>query len=173
MMEKLLLKLKIHQDLLKKLFNVQLKVIRNDFSKEKDLLVRAYDRKLRIVISEQHPDMLEPWYLVTNDFISSRKTIIDRYYHRFEIEEFFRDTKRLLGLEWVNCSKPNSMAIVLWFVIAGIWLLWHLEQENIQNQQREQDNRKNMGLSRIRYWFEQLRVQIYQFALKTAFENSA
>jgi hypothetical protein len=46
---------------------------------------------------------------------------VKRYYHRFEIEEFFRDAKRLLGLEYVNFRKEESFSTALWFVMTGMW----------------------------------------------------
>lgn len=141
-------------------------------SQKKDFLAYVYDHDLRIVISEQKPGMDEPWFLVTNDFNATRNTIINRYYHRFEIEEFFRDAKRLLGLEWVTCKQINTLYVILWFTVLSCWFLWHIE--NIHTEQdHEQKLRQSMGLSIIRYWFEQMKSQFYCFGLKAALENSA
>jgi len=143
-------------------------------SGEADFLASAYDfKKLRVIISDKPTGKDEPWYLITNDFNSSRETIIKRYYYRFEIEELFRDGKRLLGLEQTNFSKWESLAVTLWFVIAGLWFFWWCESKLGDNRRREQKLRQEMGLSIIRYWFEKLRSQIYQFALKAVLENSA
>lgn len=65
-------------------------------SKKKDVEIIAYENDLRVVISDKKENMKEPWYLITNDFKTKRKNIIKQYYYRFEIEEFFRDAKRLL-----------------------------------------------------------------------------
>jgi hypothetical protein len=46
------------------------------------------------------------------------------YYHRFEIEETFRDIKTILGLRRTKLTKPNSLAILLWFVNLGIIILF-------------------------------------------------
>lgn len=125
---------------------------------EKDNIVVVYEEQLRLVISDQKPGTKEPWFLITNDFYSKRDRIIQIYYHRFEIEEFFRDAKRLFGLEYVNFHKLLSLKIVLWFVIVGMWFVWHLE-----NQLTELDDklRKSMELSIIRYVFEKLEKASY------------
>jgi hypothetical protein len=46
------------------------------------------------------------------------------YYHRFEIEETFRDIKTVLGLRKTKLLKPNSLAILLRFVSLGILILY-------------------------------------------------
>jgi hypothetical protein len=66
----------------------------------------------------------EPWYILTNDTTSSRNKIVRIYYHRFEIEETFRDIKTILGLRRTRLSKPNSLAVLLWFVSLGILILY-------------------------------------------------
>lgn len=88
-----------------------------------DQRIHGYTKKLRLVVSDKLPRMKEPWYLVTNDFESTREEIVTDYYHRFEIEEFFKDAKWLLGLEWVRFLKATSMANVLWFVVLGLWFV--------------------------------------------------
>ena len=88
-----------------------------------DQEIRGYTKKLRLIVSDKLTTMKEPWYLVTNDFTSTREEIVTDYYHRFEIEEFFKDAKWLLGLEWVRFLKVTSMANVLWFVMLGLWFI--------------------------------------------------
>lgn len=120
-----------------------------------DALVLVYGHRLRLIVSDEPENGAEPWYLVTNSATATRATIIRIYYHRFEIEEFFRDAKRLLGLEWVNCKTAQTLSIVLWFVILGIWCLAHLETllDALERKQRV-----NMRLSSIRFLFEQLQT---------------
>jgi len=118
-----------------------------------DSTVLIYGIKLRLIVSDMLPEMSEPWYLVTNDMKSSRKKIIDRYYHRFEIEEFFRDAKRLIGLENLNVNRPLSLSIALWFTILGMWFLNHTDEEMDENDQKA---REAMELSGIRYAYEKL-----------------
>ena len=123
---------------------------------ENDLEILAYEKKLRVVISDKLEDIQEPWYLLTNDFDSTREKIIEEYYYRFEIEEFFRDAKRLLGLEYVNFKKKTSLAIILWFVILGIWFLWTLKET-----ENDKIRRNKMRLSRVRYFLEVMKAEIF------------
>lgn len=123
---------------------------------EHDFRCLAYGKRLRIVVSDI-PVQGEPWYLVTNDFDSSRKKIIDAYYHRFEIEEFFRDAKRLLGMETIRCKRVQSLSMLLWFLMLGLWFLWNLEEK-----ETELTLRNHMRLSRVRSVFEMLQREIFQ-----------
>ncbi|MCX6758739.1 MAG: transposase [Candidatus Nealsonbacteria bacterium] len=118
-----------------------------------DLPASAYDCNLRLIVSDPDGKNEEPWYLATNDFESSREAIIDNYYHRFEIEEFFRDAKRLLGLENLHLKKPLSLEIILWFVILSTWFLWTLET---QMDSADKKLKSSMRLSVIRYCLEAL-----------------
>lgn len=115
---------------IKEFLNWQQRLFKARNTSKQDQVVTGYKHLLRLVVSDKKKGMKEPWYLVTNDFSSSRETIISDYYHRFEIEEFFKDAKWLLGLEWVRFLKIQSMAVVLWFVILGLWFL-HTLQEKI------------------------------------------
>ena len=92
-----------------------------------DLSVFVYGHVLRLVVSDNPANGNEPWYLITNDTVSVRTSIIIDYYHRFEIEEFFKDAKWLQGLENLRVKKIQSMAVVLWFVILGWWFMARLE----------------------------------------------
>jgi hypothetical protein len=79
---------------------------------------------LRVIRSPKNGKNDEPWFILTNDFTSSRNKIVKIYYHRFEIEETFRDIKTILGLRRTKLAKPNSLAILLWFVSLGIIILY-------------------------------------------------
>lgn len=103
--------------------NYQNRLFKARNTAKNDQLMRGYTKHLRLVISDKLRSMKEPWYLVTNDFASTREEIVTDYYHRFEIEEFFKDAKWLLGLEWVKFLKTQSMAVVLWFVVLGLWFV--------------------------------------------------
>jgi IS4 transposase len=46
------------------------------------------------------------------------------YYHRFEIEETFRDIKHIFEFKRTRLNKPNSLKVLLWFVSLGIVLLY-------------------------------------------------
>lgn len=92
--------------------------------KRTDELVVIDGLKLRVVRSPKNGKDNEPWYILTNDLSSSRNKVVKVYYHRFEIEETFRDIKSILGLRRTKLMKPNSLAILLWFVSLGIILLY-------------------------------------------------
>lgn len=121
--------------------------------RKNDSTVMAYGLTLRLIISDQLEDMKEPWYLVTNDMKSTRRKIVEEYYHRFEIEEFFRDAKRLLGLKNLNVTKSLSLSVALWFTILGVWFFNHMEKKMDENNRKAKEA---MELSSIRYVFERL-----------------
>lgn len=122
-----------------------------------DASVLMYDLKLRLIISDSSPGINELWYLITNDTESSRESIIKQYYHRFEIEEFFRDAKRLLGLEYLNFKKESSLSVVLWFSMLSMWFVWKLEEKMTDQQKKE---KKMLKLSIFRYYFEKIQKEI-------------
>lgn len=125
-------------------------------SNQNDFKALVYHKKLRVVTSDTLKSVDEPWYLITNDFKSKRKKIIDQYYYRFEIEEFFRDAKRLLGLERANFKKKKSLAIIIWFVMLGIWFLWTLKET-----EQDKVRRNKMRLSKVRYFLEKIKAEIF------------
>jgi hypothetical protein len=69
---------------------------------------------LRVIRSDE-PDDGEPWLILTSDLTKSRRKIIRIYYHRFEIEETFKDLKHVLNLKLMKLTKPLSLKILLWF----------------------------------------------------------
>jgi len=71
--------------------------------------------ELRVVRSEEPDNDGEPWLILTSDMVKGRKNIIEIYYHRFEIEETFKDLKHILGLKLTRLNKPLSLKILLWF----------------------------------------------------------
>jgi hypothetical protein len=90
----------------------------------RDTTVQLFGLTLRIIrtpAGRRHP---EPWYILTNDFKSSRTKIARIYYHRFEIEETFRDMKHIFELKRTRLSKPNSLKVILWLVSIGIAMLY-------------------------------------------------
>jgi IS4 transposase len=107
-----------------------------------DAIVEEWGVTVRLIVSDKPEEDGEPWYLITNDTTSTREQIIDHYYHRFEIEEFFRDTKRLLGLERHQMKSVRSLSILLWFVILGTWF-FHFCIDLLSAAQREE---RKLGL---------------------------
>jgi Transposase DDE domain len=116
---------------------------------EKDTFVQLFGCKLRIIRSAKNRRASEPWYILTNDFSSSHPKIVKIYYHRFEIEETFRDIKHIWGLKRTRLNKPNSLKLILWLVSFGIALL-HLVTKPIK-----QSNPKKQT-SWLRQAYEQL-----------------
>ena len=79
---------------------------------------------LRVIRSPKSRRAPEPWYVLTNDFTSSRNRIVKIYYHRFEIEETFKDIKHIFEFKRTRLQKPNSLKVLLWFICIGIALLY-------------------------------------------------
>jgi hypothetical protein len=98
--------------------------IRVSTAKKADEKIIIAGLALRLIRSPKSGKNDEPWFILTNDLTSSRNKIIKIYYHRFEIEETFRDIKTILGLRRTKLIKPNSLAVLLWFVSLGIILLY-------------------------------------------------
>ena len=80
---------------------------------EKDSTVQLFGLKLRVIRSPKSRRAKEPWYILTNDFTSSRIKIVKIYYHRFEIEETFRDMKHIFELKRTRLNKPNSLKLLV------------------------------------------------------------
>jgi hypothetical protein len=56
--------------------------------------------------------------------VSTRNKIVKIYYHRFEIEEAFKDMKHLFELKHAQFYKPQSLKMLLWLVMLGIAALY-------------------------------------------------
>ena len=91
---------------------------------EKDAIIELYGLKLRVIRSPKSRRAKEPWYILTNDMASSRNKVVKIYYHRFEIEETFRDIKHIFELKRTKLQRPNSLKVLLWLVCLGIALLY-------------------------------------------------
>lgn len=123
---------------------------------EHDVRIEIYGRSLRIVRSEKKKDMEEPWYLLTNDFNSAKEKIIADYYFRFEIEETFKDLKHIFELnKFYSIKKKQSLLILLWFCILGIWVMWSIQTVKEFLTKRVTHNKHKM-LSVTKFFFEQI-----------------
>lgn len=91
---------------------------------DKDARVQVLGLPLRVIRSPKSRRAKEPWYILTNDQTSSRTKIVRVYYHRFEIEETFRDMKHIWGLKRTRLNRPLSLKLLLWFVSLGIAVLY-------------------------------------------------
>lgn len=100
-----------------------------------DTTVLLLGLTLRIIRSPMNQRCKEPWYILTNDFSSSRQKIVQIYYHRFEIEETFRDIKHIWELKRTRLSKPNSVKVLLWFVALGIAMLYLITKPGVTMRQ--------------------------------------
>jgi IS4 transposase len=91
---------------------------------EKDSTVQLFGTTLRVIRSPKSRRAPEPWYILTNDFASSRNKIVKIYYHRFEIEESFKDLKHVFEFRRVKLNKPNSLKVLLWLIFLGMAILY-------------------------------------------------
>jgi hypothetical protein len=91
---------------------------------DKDAVIRLYGLTLRVIRSPKSRRAEEPWYILTNDMTSSRTKVVRIYYHRFEIEETFKDIKHIFEYKRTRLNSPNSLKVLLWFVSLGIALLY-------------------------------------------------
>ncbi len=92
--------------------------------KDKDAIIQLYGLTLRVIRSPRDGKNDEPWYILTNDTNMSRNKVVQIYYHRFEIEETFKDMKHIFELKRTRLNKPLSLKFLLWFVSLGIALLY-------------------------------------------------
>jgi len=81
---------------------------------------------LRLVRSDLGRRCKEPWYILTNDFHSGRNKIVRIYYHRFEIEESFKDMKHLFELQRLRFNKPAHLKMMLLLVLLGFIILYRI-----------------------------------------------
>jgi len=120
---------------------------------ENDAMVSVYGHNFRIVRSEQKGT--EPWYILTNDFASSRDKVVSRYYFRFEIEETFKDLKHVGRLKKFFIKKKLTFAILLWFLVLSIWLSFLVAEMRhlISNRIRINSHKR---LSFVKQFFESI-----------------
>lgn len=126
----------------------------------KDALVKLFGLTLRIVRSPKSRRTPEPWYILTNDTHSSRDKIVKIYYHRFEIEETFKDTKHLFELHRLKFLRPASLKMVLWLVFLGIAVLYTVSKP-VTGQIRMANARKY--ISWVRQAYEQFERKITSY----------
>jgi hypothetical protein len=118
--------------------------------KQKDATVKLYGLTLRVIRSPKDGKSDEPWYILTNDTTSNRRKVVRIYYHRFEIEETFKDTKHLFELKRLKFDRPTSLKIVLWLVFLGIALLYAVTKPT-EKQARTGNPRKRCSWVRLAY----------------------
>jgi hypothetical protein len=121
--------------------------------KKKDTTIRLYGLTLRVIRSPKDGKNDEPWYILSNDMESSRTKIVRIYYHRFEIEETFKDMKHIFELKRTRLNKPLSLKLLLWFVSLGIALLYLVTKPT---KQRLTNTHPKKQTSWLRQAYEQL-----------------
>lgn len=94
-----------------------------------DATVVLFGITLRVIRSLKSRRSPEPWYILTNDMASSRDKVVKIYYHRFEIEETFRDMKQLFEYKRARFLKPTSLQVLWWLVSLGIALLYRVTKQ--------------------------------------------
>lgn len=103
--------------------------------KDKDACIQLFGMTLRVIRSPKSRRAKEPWYILTNDLQSSRTKIVTIYYHRFEIEETFKDVKHIFEFRRTRLNKPNSLKVILWLIFLGIALLYSVTRPTKQTTQ--------------------------------------
>ncbi len=131
--------------------------------KQGKYIVNAYGNELSLTITPKPKKVKkkynEPWYIISNDLISSPEEIQETYYYRFEIEELFKDTKRIFGLEYVKFKIPDNFKTTLWFVILGIWFHYYLEETLEESKSVIKKCKDSFNQSITYYWLE--KIQLY------------
>ncbi|QQS69774.1 transposase [Candidatus Saccharibacteria bacterium] len=120
---------------------------------ETDVAIQLFGLTLRVIRSPKSRRAREPWYILTNDMTASRSKIVRIYYHRFEIEETFKDMKHVFELKRTRLNKPLSLKLLLWFVSLGIALLYRATKPTKQYTARQHPKKQ---ISWIRRGYEEL-----------------
>jgi hypothetical protein len=113
---------------------------------------------LRVIRSDEPDEDGEPWYILTSDMTKGRKNIIEIYYHRFEIEETFKDLKHILGLKLTRLTKPLSLKILLWFTSLRFILAYLASYQDPRYGRRRHPKKK---ISWMRRLTEELLREVY------------
>lgn len=124
----------------------------------RDAIITAYGHALRVIRSPRAAGAKEPWYLLTNDRTTTAEDIVTTYVHRFEIEEFFKDAKRLADIEYLTRSTSDrTCTIVLWFVILSCWIAWITEGIRSAWETFRTETNRHHWCSLLRFWWEDIR----------------
>lgn len=118
-----------------------------------DATIQLCGLTLRVIRSPKSRRAKEPWYILTNDFTSSRAKLVKIYYHRFEIEEDFKDIKHIFELKRARLTKPLSLKFLFWFVSLGVGLLYRATRPTRQQTQTIHPKKR---VSWLRRSYEQL-----------------
>jgi hypothetical protein len=120
-----------------------------------DATVQLFGLNLRIVRSPKNRRAKEPWYILTNDMESSRTKVVKIYYHRFEIEESFKDLKHIFEFRRTRLNKPNSLKVILWLIFLGMALLYCVTKPTKQTVAKRHPKKQTS-------WLRQATEQLHQ-----------
>ncbi len=123
--------------------------------KEADATITLFGVTLRVIRSPKSRRSPEPWYILTNDVTSSRTKVVRIYYHRFEIEETFRDLKQLFEYKRARFQKPTSLQVLWWLVSLGIAVLYC-----VTKQMRTPEHLAHSHPKKHRSWLRQAYEQL-------------
>jgi hypothetical protein len=127
---------------------------------KKDATVTLFGMTLRVIRSSKSRRARQPWYILTNDMSSSRNKIVQIYYHRFEIEETFKDTKHLFELQRLSFMRPTSLRMVLWLVFLGIAMLYAITKSHKQQYTPSTPKKR---ISWVRRAYEQFQCELTSY----------
>jgi hypothetical protein len=128
---------------------------------DRDATVQMYGLELRVIRSPKNRRAKEPWYILTNDFKSSRHKIIRIYFHRFEIEETFRDIKHIFEYKRTRLTKPDNLKLILWMVSLGVALLYLVTKPT---KRTVHTGHSKKYISWLRQAYEQLQQELAELA---------
>jgi hypothetical protein len=135
-----------------------------------DAAIRIYGKNLRVVRSsktlKKKLHLKECWYIITNDLGSTREEILTHYYYRFEIEEAFKDLKHLLDNKPRWIKKIQTIKVILWFQILGIWIIWKIHKPRGQPITVSKNHPKHKR-SWLKILFEEITKERLQLILPT------
>jgi len=124
---------------------------------EGDYRVRWLGLSFRLVVTaKKRKGAMAPWAIATNDQTSTPEQIGQHYYHRFEIEETFRDWKSGLGFRRARFARWQSLQVVLSFASVATFLAWEAARQTVMHPRLHPKKQ----LSFFRQWHERLQRHV-------------
>jgi hypothetical protein len=111
-------------------------------------------RRMRLIVTKPRKRYPNPWFIITNDETTTVEKITKFYYHRFEIEECFRDLKSIYQLKGSRLRSWRSLRVILCFMSIAIILA--MNDKKLQKHWDEVKTNVKKKLSIVRMWQEQL-----------------
>ncbi len=140
----------------------------------KDATITIFDHKARLIVSPPPPKMKggkpklqERWYILTNDFDSEREEILAIYYHRFEIEETFKDLKHIFDLKKFLIKTKLTFRILLAFATLAFWLSYLCQKLTLLRSKTHPKKQR----SYFRIWWEEIQRALREKSLHLVIPN--